>query len=179
MQRWIYYPDMGRINPVCEDAGKITRVNVNEAPDDYFLRNIVADGIVFSCENKQIILELGRIFSFLPTAEDMIDKKQPNRILPDGIKYGVQLEVSPYFRWEDKEGRTLTPICIDPRVLYIAHRSWELIDREKEPTEDEVRRWREDIPTVAQAREWLERHGKKTDCIPWGCMEQIIKERGL
>ena len=101
MQRWIYYPDMGQFNPVCEDAGNITGVNAGKAHDDYFLRNIVADGIVFSCANKKLILELGRIFRFLPIAEDWEEKQQKNRRLPDGIKYGVQLEVSPYFDWED------------------------------------------------------------------------------
>ena len=174
MQRWIYYDYMGVYNPVCEDAGDITEIvpNIPAAPESYGnLDTIVADGIKFGCDCKKAILDYGGILFFQPYDPGRIGKTI-FRELPAGIKHRDSMDAKPGEKWLDAKHSILTPICTDPRVLYIAHRGWMLGDS---PGGDSVERWRQDIPTRQMALRWLLDNRKMTDCIPFDWLRLKIQ----
>ncbi len=177
MQRWIYYDYMGNYNPVCEDAGEIARVRANwpRARDSHGMIDVVtADGMEFHGDIKRIVLETGGIHPFSPAIGGA---EYEFRDLPDGIRHGDELEVRPGLVWIGGDGGMLVPICTDPRILYMAHRGWELLDKGENLEEAEIRQWERDIPTREAALRWLLDNGKKTDCIPHGSMERILQRQ--
>lgn len=196
MQRWVYYDYMGTYNPVCEDAGEITCVHPNwpMAPYSHGLIDyIVADGVRFGGDMKRDVFETGCILPFEAFSE------RPGEIVflpfPSGLRHGDAMPPpypDPYTVYLTSNDEPMTPICTDPRVLYIAHRGYELVGKmveeeyeadragkmvEEGRHDDLVRRWCEDIPTRQRAWRWLVDNRKKADCIPYDCMQRIVQER--
>lgn len=197
MQRWVYYDYMGSFNPVCEDAGEITCVHPNwpMAPYSYGLIDyIVADGVRFGGDIKRDVFETGGILPFKALREG------PGEIVflpfPSGLRHGDAMPPpypDPYTVYRNAStDEPMTPICTDPRVMYIAHRGYGLVGKmveeeyeaylagkvvEEGRHDDLVRRWCEDIPTRQRAWRWLVDNRKKADCIPYDCMQRIVQER--
>ncbi len=179
MQRWIFYDYMGSYNPVCEDVGEITGIKPNWPQAQYsygLIDTITADGIMYGCDVKRAVLEIGGICPLYPYDPKRKVGKEERR-LPDGIRHGDAMETGPGIMWVDGKGSILTHICIDPRVLYIAHRGWQLLDKEDGPTDADIRRWQADMPTRQTALHWLLENKKKIDCIPFDCMLRIIQKQ--
>ena len=177
MQKWVYYDNMGRNNPVCVDAGKITAIvpNYPKARESYGLvDSIVADGIRFVGNIKYIVLDIGCIYPFSPYPNASSARFVE---FPKDLKHGDAVEFKNDIEFFDSEGALYTPICIDPRVLYIAHRGWKLLKKGEALTADEVENWSKDIPTRENALRWLVENGKRTECIPIDCVVDILHDR--
>lgn len=150
MQKWLYYPDMQRCNPVCVDAGEITEIRPRTG-QFWGADSIVADGIIYSVDTKWTVFRSSCYCSFFPLqradgGEIKGDILLPKNILP---RQAVTMDgITGY--------RGMFPICIDPRVMYIVDKGFSLvIDRSEEPSPDEIKAYLADIPSMEKAVEYL------------------------
>ena len=129
-QIWKYDGYMDFYNPICIDAGEITAIHsLND--DNCIPEQILADGLWHGIFTKQIFLELGSWCSFGigPLADDTEIKVKIMSNPKDGDEISInpkeQLRVEKDDIGEDKSWWWYS-ICVDPRVLYIAFRGYEL-----------------------------------------------------
>ena len=167
--KWFYYDYMGRNNPVCEDIGSIEEIHENNGSSKCMLSLIKADGMLFGGATHPLITRFGHYFPLGVIHDDDAEFRR----IPDGIRYGDELEISPYIIWEDAKNQSLQPVCTDPRVLYIAFQGWLI-----HPTasKEETEKWKHDIPTRAKAEKWLKERDLFYVCTPPDHVKRMIDE---
>jgi len=177
MAKWLYYDYMGKYNPVCVDLGNIEKIlpNIPMAQETYQLvEGVIADGVHFGCNTKPIILQLGGFANCIPCPKNL-DAPTVFKTFPEDIHHEDPVDMEPNIAYLDRKHNFHSPICCDPRLLYIMHRALEL------PTDTTLERFNRHlkvIPTREEALAYLIRNNLNFDPIPFEAIEAKIQQEG-
>ena len=169
--------------PVCNDAGNITEI----VPDDHCgqymspIVEMICDGRRFFCDTKRPIFIACNFVFFDPDYREDEEDKYEERILPCDVMDGQELDIKPYIHYTftpNKFGEhkyLMRPICTDPRVLSIIHRSWFLPKNPEKPTQEDLKNICH-IPTREDAITYLKKVGYWEDCWPVEWIDTYIRK---
>ena len=177
MATWLYYDYMGTYNPVCVDIGNISSIvpNIPWAPYTYHLVNgIVADGVFFGCGTKPSIIRIGG-FTFCRPCPDNLDSQTVFKTFPQDIRHEDPVVMKPEISYYSKDRTFFSPICCDPRVLYIMHRAMELPTN---ITKERFNHFFKEIPSREKALAYLIRNNLNFDPIPFEAVQAKLQQEG-
>lgn len=167
--KWVYYDYMGKMNPVCEDAGKILRIvpNFPKVQGTFSnIQEIETDVGRFGCDTRYSTLLYGGYCFFEPIHGD---GEQTEFVDLTGIKHGETVDVKTRGLYLI-DGFGLMPITTDPRILCIMHRAHDL----NNPTEKELFDFCKHIPDRKEAVAYLRSIHAETDCLPECAIQQKL-----
>ena len=177
MAEWRYFDYMQNYNPVCVDAGNITKIipNIPKAPYSYHhIEAVIADGVYFGCDTKSVIFKTGGFVAFEPS-DYPYDEDAPTifKKFPLNLSHGDRVDMGPRIRYLAKDNSGYNPICCDPRVLYIMHRSLEL--PRSNTTIEQFNELFKAIPSRQEALDYLNRNNLMCHPIPFDDILAIIQ----
>lgn len=205
MTTWIFKKEFKTHNPMCYDLGNIEKVILGDTGkySDYRkVEKIIADGKPFNagCSKRFLSLingwfDLKQVDEYPPLNIEDEDKEEAvwdrffeetTLILKEPPKDGHEYDMtgkrsmrmdykSPYY---DPYGpySDCSPVCCDPRLLYIMDRNWEMNNGERPEgglTDADWERFCNDIPTKEQALAWLKQRGYQAEPVPFQSPESM------